>query len=146
MADFHVGSFWGNVGGNSNNHIVFQQTLTYRNSLFAARSVNNPRFGTSRALLLPIFASIGLSISPSVCGPLGGHWTRGIYGIEHPTGSNPAIAGEVRVYGVTFVRFFAGSYVLQTTMRGGGVNHPGGMESSDAVPPHFFRRITIVGS
>ena len=46
--------------------------------------------------LLPIFATVGYSISPSVCGPLGGHWTRGVYGMEHPTGSNPAIAGEVR--------------------------------------------------
>merc|ERR1712138_345545 len=69
MADFHVGSFWGNIGGNSNNHVVYQQTLTYRNSLFVARSYNNPRDGTSRALLLPIFSSQGYSISPSTCGP-----------------------------------------------------------------------------
>ena len=143
LADFHIGTVWGNIGGNSERHVVYQQTISYRNSLFCARSIANPRLGTSRAILLPIFATGGPSISPSTCGPLGGHWTRGIYGVEHPQGSNPAIAGEVRVTGVTFVRFLTGSYVLQTMMRGGGLWHPGGMESSDAVPPHFFSRITI---
>ena len=87
-------------------------------------------------ILLPIAASMGFSISPGVCGPLGGHWTKGIYGIEHPTGSNPAIAGEVRVSSMTFVRFHTGSFVLKTTMEGG-------MDSSDAVPPHFFSKTTI---
>ena len=136
FADFASAFFWGNIGGNSEAHVVFQQTITIKSCLFVSRSVNNPRFGVSTGILLPIFASVGYSISPGVCGPLGGHWTKGIYGMEHPTGSNPAIAGEVRVYSNTFVRFYPGSNVLQTTMRGG-------MESSDAVPPHFFKRSTI---
>ena len=56
--------------------------------------------------------------------------------MEHPTGSNPAIAGEVRVTGMTFVRFHPGSYVTRTTMEGG-------MDSSDAVGPNFYTGITI---
>ena len=55
--------------------------------------------------------------------------------MEHPSGSNPAIAGEVRVEGVSFSRFVPNcgidSTVLETVMEGG-------MDSSDAVPPHFF--------
>ena len=90
-------------------------------------------------ILLPVFATQGFSISPGVCGPLGGHWTQGIYGMEHPTGSNPTIAAEVRVSSTTFLRYQTNcgtSTVLETTMRGG-------MDSSDAVPPLFFDKITI---
>ena len=60
--------------------------------------------------------------------------------MEHPTGSNPAMAGEVRVKDVTFYRFKDhcghSSHVLKTTQEGG-------MDSSDAVPPHFFSQITL---
>lgn len=146
IADSRVGFFWGAVGANSENHAITTRpsgrrkgtahTIKIMTSLIASRSINNPRFGASVGILLPIFASIGFSISPGVCGPLGGHWTKGIYGIEHPTGSNPAIAGEVRVSSNTFVRFHTGSFVLKTTMEGG-------MDSSDAVPPHFFSKTTI---
>ena len=38
--------------GNAERHAVHQQTLTYQNSIFVARSINNPRMGTSRALLV----------------------------------------------------------------------------------------------
>ena len=48
----------------------------------------------------------------------------------------------MRVRGLTFVRFFSGSYVLQTMLSGKGVG-VGGMESSDAVPPHYFSKISI---
>ena len=73
-------------------------------------------------ILLPIVASQGGSITPSTCGSLGGHWTKGIYGEKHPIGSNPAIAGEVRVTGSTFYRFngeCGSSFVMMTTMQGG---------------------------
>ena len=95
IADMEVGFFWGGIGGNSEAHEVYQQTVTFKNSLMAGRSINNARLGKSTGVLMPIFASVGYSISPTVCGPLGGKWTWGIYGMEHPTGSNPAIAGEV---------------------------------------------------
>ena len=60
--------------------------------------------------------------------------------MEHPSGSNPALAAETRVTNVTFNAFSdcgsrAGN-VLMTTMRGG-------IESSDAVPPVFFEKINI---
>ena len=139
IADCHVGFFWGNIGGDSEAHVAAMQTITIQDSAFIGRSINNALCGSQTGILLPIFATHGYSISPSVCGPLGGHWTQGVYGMEHPTGSNPAIAGEVRVTRTSFLRFkheCESSTVLMTTMRGG-------MESSDAVPPHFFSEITI---
>ncbi|KOO24193.1 fibrocystin-l [Chrysochromulina tobinii] len=145
VADSSDGFFWSNIGMDPEKHQVELQTIAIQDSLFVGRSFNNPICKAQTAILLPIFASGGHSISPTTCGPLGGGYTEGIYGMEHPTGSNPAIAGEVRVSGTTFVRFqrtalngnnCGASNVLQTTMRGG-------MESSDAVPPHFFSRITI---
>ena len=139
IADSSVGFFWGNIGPDSEKHAVKVQSIIIADSLFLGRSINNPLCASQTGILLPVFATQGYSISPGVCGPLGGHWTKGIYGMEHPTGSNPALAGEVRVTGVTFQRFFdncGSSTVLMTTMRGG-------MESSDAVPPHFFSKSTI---
>ena len=90
-------------------------------------------------ILLPIFGTQSFSISPSTCGPLGGHWTKGIFGVEHPTGSNPTLAAETRVTGTSFLQFednCGASFVMMTLMRGG-------MESADAVPPIFFDEITI---
>ena len=145
VADAAVGFFWGNIGGDPEKHIAYLQRISILDSAFVGRSNSAPSCYAQVGILLPIFASQGYSISPGVCGPLGGHWTRGIYGMEHPTGSNPAIAGEVRVTGTTFLRYTStplaatscgSSTVLMTTMRGG-------MESSDAVPPHFFSGITI---
>ena len=139
IADSSVGFFWGNIGPDAEAHAVQLQSITIADSLFLGRSLNNPLCASQTGILLPVFATQGYSISPTVCGPLGGHWTQGIYGMEHPTGSNPALGGEVRVTGVSFLRFFdncGSSTVLMTTMRGG-------MESSDAVPPHFFSKSTI---
>ena len=136
VADFARGFYWGAVGPDAEKHAVRRQSVTIRGSLFAARSINNPRSGASTGLLFSNFASRGYSISPTICGPLGGFWLFGIYGMEHPTGSNPAIAGEVRITDVTFVRFSAGSHVMET-------NYGGGMDSADAIPPHFFKQITI---
>ena len=59
--------------------------------------------------MLAIAGTQGFSISPETCGPLGGHWTRGIYGMESPSGSAPALAAETRVTGVTFHNFDAAS-------------------------------------
>ena len=55
IADFSTGFFWGNVGGDSERHVVYQQTISVKNSLFVSRSINNPRFGFSVGILLPIF-------------------------------------------------------------------------------------------
>ena len=65
--------------------------------------------------------------------------TKGIFGVEHPTGSNPTLAAETRVTGTSFLQFednCGASFVMMTLMRGG-------MESADAVPPIFFDEITI---
>ena len=37
---------------------------------------------------------------------------------------------------MTFLRFITGSYVMQT-------NYGGGQDSADAIPPHFFKQITL---
>lgn len=101
------------------------------------RLQNNPRFGDAIGFYFPNFASGGgFSISPATCGPLGGEWLWGHYGGKHPIGGNPALGGAVRITEVTFVRFMTGSVVMRT-------NYEGGQKSSDAVPPHYFKRITI---
>ena len=67
------------------------------------------------------------------------YWTKGIFGVEHPSGSNPTLAAETRVTGTSFLQFedrCGASFVMMTLMRGG-------MESADAVPPIFFDEITI---
>ena len=60
--------------------------------------------------------------------------------MEHPSGSNPALAAETRITNVTFSAFSdcgsRRSQVANTAMRGG-------IESSDAVPPVFFEKINI---
>ena len=70
------------VGPNSESHVVRLQSVTVKDSLFVGRSVSNPICNSQTGVLLPIFAGAGYSISPSTCGPLGGHWTKGIYGME----------------------------------------------------------------
>lgn len=118
------------------------QTVTVENSLFVGRSDGNPSCFRQVGILLPVSASQGYGISPHTCGPLGGSYLRGFYGPEHPTGSNPTIATEVRVTSTTFrnFRFNCGeSFVLETTMRGGTDSH-------DVVPPLFFSKITIDGA
>ena len=145
IADFSIGMLWGSIGPDSATHIARLQTVTLRDSLLVGRTATNAICNSQVGILLGTFAGSGPSISPSTCGPLGGHWTRGIYGMEHPTGSNPALIGEARVTNVTFHRFLntqqtggcgGTSFVAMTNMRGG-------MESSDAIPPHFFKEITI---
>ena len=64
----------------------------------------HPSFFEQVGILLPIFGTQSFSISPSTCGPLGGHWTKGIFGVEHPTGSNPTLAAETRVTGTSFLQ------------------------------------------
>ena len=139
LADFSVGLLWGGLGADSAEHTVRMQTLLVSNSLFLGRSSTNPSCFEQVGILLPIFGTAGFSISPSTCGPLGGHWTKGIFGVEHPTGSNPTLAAETRVTGTSFLQFeerCGSSFVMMTLMRGG-------MESADAVPPIFFDETTI---
>ena len=139
LADFSVGLAWGGLGGDPVAHTVRMQTLSITNSLFLGRSTTNPSCFEQVGILLPIAGSAGFSISPSTCGPLGGHWFKGIYGMEHPSGSNPTIAFETRVRSTTFAQFYDNcglSFVMRTLMRGG-------MDSADAVPPLFFDDITI---
>ena len=139
LADFSVGLLWGGLGADSVAHTARMQTLTVSNSLFLGRSTTNPSCFSQTGILLPIFGTQGFSISPSTCGPLGGTWTRGIFGMEHPSGSNPTLAAETRVRSTTFAHFednCGASFVMMTLMRGG-------MESADAVPPIFFDDITI---
>ena len=32
------------------------------------------------------------------------YWTQGIFGVEHPTGSNPTLAAQTRVTGTSFLQ------------------------------------------
>ena len=144
LADCKYGIVWGFVGGDPDDHVVRMQTLTLSNSLFVGRTASNPScnsWGEQVGILLAIAGSEGFSISPTVCGPLGGHWTKGIYGMEHPTGSAPAIAAETHVTGCTFAGFdnshSCGSSHVMMTLTGDG------QESSDAVPPIFFQNTNI---
>jgi len=66
IADSRVGFFWGAVGANAETHRIATQrtgvrkgtaqTIVVKSSLIASRSINNPRFGASVGILLPIFA------------------------------------------------------------------------------------------
>ena len=143
IADANIGLFFGAIGPSAVNHAVRLQKITLANSLLLGRSLASPSCFSQVAILLPVAGTEGYSISPSTCGPLGGHWTKGIYGMEHPTGSNPALAAEVRLtnntiyrYGPTADTCSRSSWVMMTAMRGG-------MESSDAVPPIFVAQTTI---
>jgi hypothetical protein len=82
LADFSVGLVWGGLGGDPVAHTVRMQTLSVTNSLFLGRSTTNPSCFEQAGILLPIAGSAGFSISPSTCGPLGGHWFMGIYGMD----------------------------------------------------------------
>ena len=66
VADFARGFYWGAVGGDSEKHVAYQQTIYINGSLFVARSLSNPRFGESTGLLFSNFASQGYSISPTI--------------------------------------------------------------------------------
>ena len=104
LADFSIGLLWGGLGADSAQHTVRMQTVLVSNSLFLGRSTTNPSCFEQVGILLPIFGTQSFSISPSTCGPLGGHWTKGIFGVEHPTGSNPTLAAETRVTGTSFLQ------------------------------------------
>ena len=84
LADFTKGVVWGFVGANSEKHQVRLQTLTIADSLFVGRAASQTHCtaGTQVGIMLAIAGTQGFSISPETCGPLGGHWTRGIYGPE----------------------------------------------------------------
>lgn len=142
MADATYGFFWGGIGPSAIDHVAVLQSVNISNSLLVGRSRSNAACVQQRGLLLFQFATEGYSISPSTCGPLGGHWLKGTYGIESPSGSNAALAAEVHISGCTIVRFgvedcSASSFLMETTMKGGV-----SVDSADAVPPFFFSRIT----
>ena len=88
----NLGMLWGAIGPDSATHIVQLQTVALVDSLMVGRTRSNPFCRDQVGILLGTMAGQGPSISPSTCGPLGGHWTRGIYGIEHPQGSDPVRA------------------------------------------------------
>lgn len=149
MADARFGFFWGGIGPSAIEHLVTLQTVTIQNSLIVGRSRSNPTCVDQRGILLFQFATEGYSISPTTCGPLGGHWLKGIYGKESPSGSNAALAAEVQVKDCTVVRFSPvdfdfdwscgeSSIFMETTMHGGV-----SVDSADAVPPFFFTRTTV---
>ena len=98
LADFSVGMLWGAIGPDSATHIVQLQTVALVDSLMVGRTRSNPFCRDQVGILLGTMAGQGPSISPSTCGPLGGHWTRGIYGMEHraPSGIQPVSARRER--------------------------------------------------
>ena len=130
LADFKKGFVWGFIGADSEEHTVRMQTLSIVDSLMVGRAKSNTycSAGVGVGIMLAIAGTKGFSISPETCGPLGGHWTRGIYGPESPTGSAPALAAETRVRGVTLHDFGETSCgktrVMQPLMKGDGVTDP----------------------
>jgi len=88
LADFKKGFVWGFIGADSEEHTVRMQTLSIVDSLMVGRAKSNTycSAGVGVGIMLAIAGTKGFSISPETCGPLGGHWTRGIYGPESPLG------------------------------------------------------------
>ena len=151
IADAAASLWWGGIGPSSIAHTLELQTVTIDDSLFVGRSESNSVCPSNpggfkheskrqQAILLPVFGIQGYSISPSTCGPLGGHWLRGTYGMEHPSGSEPPLAVETRIKRTAFARYSQSACgkasVVETNMNGG-------MESADAVPPVYFEEISI---
>ena len=139
IVDAKAGVVWANVGASPEWHAVSLQRITIMDSVFVGRSLSQPYRGRQTGIYLPVFSSKGHAITPQQCGPIGGSWTSGIYGPEHPTGSAPPIAGELRVTRVAFLRFKpeGGTSAVFETLMGGG------MDSSDAVPPIFVSQSTV---
>ena len=140
IANAKIGMLVTGLGPDPTEHLVSLNRINILNTGFIGRTRVNPICGDQTALKLPVIASKGGSITPGQCGPAGGGWHFGIYGPTHPVGSEPAIGGEVRVTGCSFLGYKSDSCgratVLETLMMGA-------MNSSDAIPPLFFSRTTI---
>ena len=138
VADAQKGLVWSTVGTSPVEHVVRLQRLTILDSVFIGRSKSNPYCGQQWGVLLPVSASKS-GFSPEQCGPIGGGYEYGIYGTNHPEGSDPPLASEVRVTRSSFQRFFdhCGTSTVLEPLRGGGMN------SSDVVPPLFFSETSI---
>tara|TARA_B100000768_G_scaffold171890_1_gene179600 strand:+ start:64 stop:1221 length:1158 start_codon:yes stop_codon:yes gene_type:complete len=140
VADAKVGLVWSNVGPDPELHTLERQRATVSHATFIGRSYSNAQCGTVRAVLLPVSTSRGPSISPGVCGSLGGSFMKGVWGVDRNIGSYPTLLAETRVTDSTFMRYFpdsCGSATVFETFQGGS------QDSSDGVPPLFIQRTTI---
>lgn len=143
IIDANVGVLWSNVGPDPVAHVLEPIAVTIRDSIFVGRSYSNPGCSKRTAIFLPVSVSQGLSISPGICGDLGGPHRAGIWGMARGSGSYPSLLSETRLTGNTFLRYSPDScgpaYVLETLMEGG-------QNSADGVPPVFVSRTTIDSS
>ena len=140
VADAKIGLVWSNVGPDPELHTLERQRATVSHATFIGRSYTNAQCGTVRAVLLPVSTSRGPSISPGVCGSLGGPLIKGVWGVDRNIGSYPTLLAETRVTDSTFMRYFSdscGSATVFETFQGGS------QDSSDGVPPLFIQRTTI---
>ena len=118
------------------NHAIAMKRIVIRDSALIGRSYGNPRRGYVRGMLLPISQSDEIGITPGVCGTLGGSHLQGIFGADRAVGSYPTLAAETRVLRTSILRYTGSARVLETLQEGV-------QDSSDGVPPLFFRDITI---
>ena len=143
VIDANVGVLWANVGPDPVAHTLEPNTLTIRDSVFIGRSYSNPGCSKRTAIFFPASVSVGPSISPGICGDLGGPRRSGIWGAARGSGSYPALLSETRLTGNTFLRYSPDSCgtanVLETLMEGG-------QNSADGVPPIFVSETMIDAS
>lgn len=139
VADASIGVLWSNVGPDPVAHTLHPNVMTIRDSVFVGRSHSNPRCGKITAIMFPVSTTSGPSISPGICGNLGGPHRVGIWGSTMSGGSYPALLSETRLTGNTFLRYNVDcgpATVLETLMEGG-------QNSADGVPPLFVQQTTI---
>ena len=147
VVDAEIGLVWSLWGHSPIDHTLSMKRVTVTNSAFVGRSYGNAACGSIVGIMLPISTSgiskrgRKLSIAPGVCGTLGGKHLNGITGIDRSIGSYPTLLAETRVTKTTFMRYIdecgGDKATLLETMQ------TGVQDSSDGVPPLFFRQITI---
>ena len=124
VADAAVGFFWGGVGPDAEAHQVPADNHDHGFSL--RRSLYQQPVQYAIGVLCPSLHRV--LNQPSVCGPLGRHWTKSIYGMEHQLGPIlPLLARYAPIQPSCASSTIAGRQVFHTTIQGS-------MDSSDAVP------------
>lgn len=140
VADANIGVLWSNIGPGPVDHTLEPNVVTIQDSVFIGRSYSNPGCSKRTALMMPVSTSAGPSISPGVCGDLGGPHRAGIWGPARGGGSYPSLLAETRLHRNTFLRYepdaCGTANVLETLMEGG-------QNAADGVPPVFATQTTI---